>query len=241
MNKKCLSVTISLVIKMIKAVFIDIDDTLLDFSKCAEYSMSESFKDFGLQFEKFMFPVFEEINAGLWHRLEKSEITKSDLYGKRWFTVLGEFGITNIDGYEFEKHFQKHISESAEKVDGAKDLLAYLSSKYKIYAASNGPQEQQIKRLKKAKLLEYFTDVFTSELLGVQKPESAFFDNCFGNLDNIRPEEAVLIGDSLHADISGGIKYNMTTIWFNKKNSGKAENILPDFTVNSLTEIKNIL
>lgn len=227
--------------EVIKAVFIDIDDTLLDFSKCAQYAMSESFKDFGLQFERFMFPVFEEINAGLWHRLEKGEITKSDLYGKRWFTVLGEFGITHIDGHEFEKHFQKHISESAEKVDGAEELLAYLSSKYKIYAASNGPQEQQIKRLKKANLLEFFTDVFTSELLGVQKPDYAFFDACFGNLDNIKPDEAVLIGDSLHADISGGIKYNMTTIWFNKKNNGKLSDIRPDFTVNSLTEIINIL
>ena len=226
---------------MIKAVFIDIDDTLLDFGKCAEYAMSESFKDFELQFEEFMFPVFEEINAGLWHRLEKCEITKSDLYGKRWFTVLGEFGITHIDGYEFEKHFQKHISESAEKVDGAEDLLAYLSSKYKIYAASNGPQEQQIKRLQKANLLEYFTDIFTSELLGVQKPESAFFDACFSKTENLRPEEAVLIGDSLHADISGGIKYNMRTVWFNKKNNGNATDIRPDFTVNSLIEIKNIL
>nr|MDE5994370.1 HAD family hydrolase [Oscillospiraceae bacterium] len=82
---------------MIKAVFIDIDDTLLDFSKCAEYSMSESFKDFGLVFSDYMFPVFEEINAGLWKRLEKGEITKSDLYGKRWVTILGKFGITSID------------------------------------------------------------------------------------------------------------------------------------------------
>lgn len=226
---------------MIKAVFIDIDDTLLDFGKCAEYSMSESYKDFGLKFDGYMFPVFQEINAGLWHRLEKGEIEKSDLYGKRWVTVLGKFGITGIDGNEFERHFQKHISESAEKVDGAEELLIYLSSKYKIYAASNGPHGQQIKRLEKANLLEYFTDIFTSELLGVQKPDTAFFDACFCRADNIKPEEAVLIGDSLHADISGGIKYNMKTIWFNKKNNGTDRSVHPAYTVNSLSEIKNII
>lgn len=225
---------------MIKAVFIDIDDTLLDFGKCAEYAMAESFKDFGLTFDGYMFPVFEEINADLWHRLEKGEITKSDLYGKRWVTVLGKFGITHINGNEFERHFQKHISESAEKVDGAGELLMYLSSKYKIYAASNGPHEQQIKRLKKANLLMYFTDVFTSERLHLQKPDIAFFNACFANTDNIKPEEAVLIGDSLHADISGGEKYGMTTIWFNK-NNGKEQDIHPDCTVSSLNEIQYII
>lgn len=226
---------------MIKAVFIDIDDTLLDFGKCAEYAMAESFKDFGLVFDIYMFTVFEEINAGLWHRLEKGEITKSDLYGKRWVTVLGKFGITNIDGGEFEQHFQRHISESAEKVDGADELLMYLSSKYKIYAASNGPHEQQIKRLKRANLLKYFTDVFTSELLRLQKPDIAFWDACFCRADNINPEETVLIGDSLHADISGGIKCDMKTIWFNKKNSGTDKAFHPDCTVHSLNEIKSII
>lgn len=225
---------------MIKAVFIDIDDTLLDFGNCAEYAMRESFRDFGLDFNRNMFPVFTEINAGLWHRLEKGEITKSELYGKRWVTVLGEFGIAHIDGSEFERHFQKHISDSAEKVDGADEILKYLSSKYKIYAASNGPHEQQIGRLKKAKLLQYFDGVFTSELLGVQKPDKAFFDACFGKIDQISPNETALIGDSLSADISGGAKYNMKTVWFNK-NNGTAEGLHPDCTVNELIEIKNIL
>lgn len=226
---------------MIKAVFIDIDDTLLDFSKCAKYAMTESFKDFSLQFDGYMFPVFEEINACLWRRLEKGEIEKSELYGKRWVTVLGKFGIFHIDGNEFERHFQKHISESAEKVDGADELLSYLSSKYKIYAASNGPHKQQISRLEKANLLEYFTDVFTSELFGVQKPDIAFWDACLANTDNIKSEETVLIGDSLHADISGGMKCNMATIWFNKKNNSTDRDMHPDYTANSLNEIKCII
>lgn len=225
---------------MLKAVFIDIDDTLLDFSKCAEYSMRKSFEDFGLKYNKFMFPVFEEINKGFWHRLEKGEITKSELYGKRWVTVLGKFGISHIDGNEFEKHFQGHIRESAEKVDGAEDLLKYLSKKYKIYAVSNGPHEQQIYRLQNSNLLQYFTDVFTSEKLGIQKPDKAFFDACFEELSEIKKCETVIVGDSLNADILGGINYGIKTIWFNKGSKTSSE-IHPDFTVNSLNEIKGIL
>lgn len=225
---------------MIKAVFIDIDDTLLDFAECAQYSMHKSFNDFGLKFNKVMFPVFEKINTGLWHRLEKGEITKDELYGKRWVTVLARFGITHIDGSEFEEHFQSHIRESAEKVDGADDLLKYLSAKYKIYAVSNGPHEQQIYRLQKSYLLQYFTDVFTSELLRTQKPDKAFFDTCFKRIGEIKSNEAVIIGDSLNADILGGINCGIKTVWYNR-NNGTVKEIRPDFTVNSLYEIKNIL
>lgn len=225
---------------MIKAVFIDIDDTLLDFSKCAEYSMHKSFDDFGLKFNKVMFPVFEKINTGLWHRLEKGEITKNEIYGKRWVTVLAEFNISHIDGNKIEEHFQVHIRESAEKVDGAESLLKYLSAKYKIYAVSNGPHEQQIYRLQKSDLLQYFTDVFTSELLGVQKPDKAFFDACFNRTGKIKSSETVIIGDSLNADVLGGINCRIKTVWFNK-NNGTVNEIRPDFTVNSLYEIKCIL
>lgn len=35
----------------IKAVFIDIDNTLLDFNKCALWSMQKAFNDYGLSFE----------------------------------------------------------------------------------------------------------------------------------------------------------------------------------------------
>lgn len=241
MKKDVLSDIIETVIKMIKAIFIDIDDTLLDFSKCAEYAIKESCKDFGLSQGYDIFPVFEKINAELWQQIEKGEITKSQLYGHRWVTVLEKFGITHIDGQKFEEHFLEHLSKSAEKIDGATEILTYLSKKYKIYASSNGPHEQQLNRLKKAGLLQYFDDVFTSELIGVQKPEKEFFDACIRKIGNITPDETILIGDSLTADISGGINFNIPTIWLNTKNKDVRAEVTPTHTVKALNEIKNIL
>lgn len=226
---------------MIKVVFIDIDDTLLDFSKCAKYSMSESFKEFNLTFEDYMSPIFLEINTELWKRLEKKEITKSELYGYRWFTVFEKIGIENIDGFEFENRFRFHLENSFEKVDNAGEIIRYLASKYKVYAVSNGPHAQQIKRLKSANLYEYFTDVFTSEQLGYEKPQKEFFDACFNKISDITTNETVLIGDSLTADIIGGINYNIKTIWFNSNNKKVREDITPTHTVKSLLEIKSYI
>lgn len=226
---------------MIKAILIDIDDTLLDFGKCAKHSIAKCFADFGADFHDYMFPVFEEVNSSLWLQLEKGQITKKELYGKRWTLLLNKFGIKNINGNLFEEHFLEHLSESAEKISGAEEILKYLSDKYEIYAVSNGPHEQQLRRLRKSNLLKYFTDIFTSELLGVQKPEKAFYDLCFEKIRNVKKCEAVLIGDSLTADIYGGEEYGLTTVWFNKKNIGIKEDIHPSYTVNSLEKIKDIL
>ena len=55
---------------MITTIFIDIDNTLLDFDKCAYLSMKSAFEDVGLLFEDYMFDTFERINLSLWHRLE---------------------------------------------------------------------------------------------------------------------------------------------------------------------------
>ena len=53
-------------ILMINTIFIDIDNTLLDFDKCAYLSMKSAFEDCGLPFEDSMFDTFERINLSLW-------------------------------------------------------------------------------------------------------------------------------------------------------------------------------
>ena len=226
---------------MIKAIFIDIDDTILDFSQCAKYAMEQSFKEFNLNFEDYMFPVFIETNNEYWQMLERKEITKDELYGHRWFTIFKKIGIENIDCFEFEEHFRFYIENSFQKVENAEEILLYLASKYKIFAVSNGPHSQQLNRLKNAELFCYFTDVFTSELIGFEKPNKEFFDACFSKIHNISPSETVLIGDSLTADILGGVNYNIPTIWLNSKNKNMREDITPTHIVKTLLDIKNYI
>ena len=126
----------------IKAVFIDIDNTLLDFNKCALWSMQKAFNDYGLSFENSMFDTFNMINNRLWLRIEKGELTKEELYACRWNMIFALIRI-DIDGVEFENVFYSYLTESAEPVDGALDLLKYLHGKYLVCAASNASYANQ--------------------------------------------------------------------------------------------------
>ena len=123
---------------MFKYVLIDIDNTLLDFNKCAEKAMTNACKACGVGFKKEMPSVFHKINDSLWQRLETGEITRDQIHEKRWNMVFSVMGIT-FDGREFEKEFVKGIYDSHEPVNGAVDTVKYLSKKYILCAASNGP------------------------------------------------------------------------------------------------------
>ena len=77
--------------------------------------------------------------------------------------------------------------------------------------------------------------------MGALKPAKDFFDGCLKEMGNITPDEIIMIGDSLTADIIGGKEYGLKTIWFNPNKLPIPKDLTPDHTVNSLLEIKQIL
>lgn len=224
----------------IKAILLDIDNTILDFNKCADKAIKIAFEKFGLEYNENTIKVFIKQNDLLWLKIEKGEITRQDLHKIRFNIIFKALGIEG-DGEKTETEFRNALYSIAETVDGANELVKYLSSKYKVYSASNAIYNQQLNRLKMAGLYDCFSGFFVSEKIGHQKPTKEFFDYCFNNLGGLEKEQVIMIGDSLTADIIGAKNYGIKSIWFNKDKKQNDLTIVPDFTVNKLEEIKNIL
>ena len=223
-----------------KILLIDLDNTLIDFNECARHSIINAFEELGFTYTENVFKTFIEENVKIWKRLEKGEITKPQLRATRWNIILGKLGI-DFDGTVLEEMFENGVAKGAYAVDGAYDLLDYLYGNYKLYIVSNGFRFVQESRLKIGNFEKYFDGVFVSEDIGIPKPAKEFFDYCFENINHPPKDDVILIGDSITADILGGINYGIDTIWFNKNNEPLPENINPTYTVNTLNEIKNIL
>lgn len=231
---------------MIKAVFIDIDDTLLSFSGYVKESMKKGFEKYGLKsYTEDMYPVFRRINDSLWQSLERGEITFEELKAQRWKRIFGALGI-DFDGAVFEEYFRACLFVSAIPVDGAEDFLEYLSGRYPLIAASNGPYDQQINRLNLAGMSHFFREIFISSRTGAPKPDKGFFDYCFRYLrehgfPDLLPEETIQIGDSLTSDIAGAASYGMHTCLYQEKETLLTGDIRPDFVIHRLSEIRSIL
>lgn len=223
-----------------KLVFIDVDDTLLDFEECSKYAIKRCCKDADIEYSDDIYKVFRPHNDRLWEKIEDGSLTKDELYGMRWTHIFDVLGI-NCDGLKFEENFRYYASLSAVPVKGAVDILEYLHGKYILCTASNASYERQYGRLKQADMLKYFDKLFASGDVGCQKPMPLFFERCMAHFPEISKDDTVIIGDSLTADIKGGNNYGIRTIWFNRQRKPHTEDMIPDCTVYDLCEIKNIL
>lgn len=230
---------------MIKAVFIDIDNTLLDFDAFVKAAMRDGFQKFGLgEYREDMFPVFLRINNAVWREIEQGVLSFADMQKIRWNRVFEALGIS-FDGPHFEDYFRDYLFDCAIPVEGAMELLDYLKDKYILCAASNGPYEQQRNRLRRGGMLDCFAHLFISERIGVSKPSPRFFAHCLSELNAgggaIRPEEIMMIGDSLSSDMAGAAGMGMHSCYFDRNRSGNTGGLAVDHVVRALEEIRGIL
>ena len=225
---------------MIKAVFIDIDNTLLDFHLNAYYALKDAFKACDIPFKEEYFDTFITINDGLWRDIEEKVITRAQLKIIRFQLVFKAVGVIG-DSVKAEEVFRSQLYFYAYPIDGAMDILQYLCSKYRVFAASNAIEKQQIARLKKVEMHDLFEKLFISEGIGHDKPSKEFFEYCFSSVGDITPSEAVMIGDSINADIKGGKDYGLTTVWFNRYGKKNPYPDYVDYEVRNLEDIKKIL
>ena len=225
-------------------IFIDIDNTLLDFDAYIRRTMEEGFAHFGLRpYEPWMYDVFHRENNKLWRQIEEGTLTFPELEKIRWNNVFAALDM-DFDGVVFEKYFRTALHESAIPVNGARELLEALRGRYLLAAASNGPYEQQLHRLEIGGMKPYFDWFFVSERLGASKPARAFFDGAFAALNDgretaVTPADCVIIGDSLTSDMAGGRQYGMKTCYYRRP--GAAEGTDVTWQVTDLRQIPALL
>lgn len=225
---------------MIRIILLDVDNTLLDFNKCSAASIQEGFREFGLTYRPEMFPVFLDINDRLWYEIEQGRLTREGLHNIRFPWIFDKLGI-DADGVAFERRYAQLLHESHIPVDGAPELLEYLSGTYDLYVASNASEEQQAHRLRLAGMLRYFKGMFVSQEIGAPKPSRAFFERCMERLGDPPKEEVLLIGDSLTADMQGGVDFGLRTCWYNHNHLPRDTAPPVDYTVDHLREIMELL
>ena len=111
---------------MIKAVFIDVDNTILDFNKSSKIAIIKTAKELNVELNDSLFGVFKVINDYLWRQIEDRKITKDELWNMRFNMVFSECGIDFKDGALFDEKYRQNLYNAAVPVDNAIEVLRYL-------------------------------------------------------------------------------------------------------------------
>ena len=221
------------------SLFLDLDNTLLDFNKAEYYAAKKLFEKYGLPSGDQAIKTYSSINAVFWKRFENGEIKKYEIYENR-FKVFCEFYKVQADTAKMSTDYFTNLSEGYYTVDGTFDILDYLKSKnYRLYATTNGMSLTQFKRIKNSGLEPYFDNVFVSEDAGHQKPEKEYFEYVLKNIPEKDKSKILIVGDSQSSDILGGINIGIDTCWFNPKKEKPKH--LPKYEIEDLLQLKNIL
>lgn len=221
-------------------VFLDIDNTVLDFSTAEEHALRQALSKRGISLTAELLSRYREINDGFWEALERGEVKRERVLVGRFESFLSEID-SDASPEAVQNCYEQILMSGHFFMPGSEELLAGLYGKYRLYLASNGNIKTQDSRLASAGISGYFDDIFISERIGAEKPSAAFFERCFSLIPGFDRKEAIIIGDSLTSDILGGINARIKTCWYNSAGKPPREDIVPDYTVSKLSEIPAVL
>ena len=218
----------------------DLDDTILDFRKAEAIAVAKSLDELGVSYNEDVIRRYSEINQMHWEMLEEGKLTREEVLVQRFAMLFAEIG-SDADAVEMRHRYENNLAIGHYFIEGAEDLLQELAGKYRLVLISNGTAVVQRGRIASAGIAPLFERVFISELLGVNKPDPEFFRRCFEDLPHFRKENCLLIGDSLTSDIRGGLNAGIPTCWFNLRGKAPREDIVPNHTIGSLSELPPLL
>ncbi|ASJ11180.1 haloacid dehalogenase [Thermococcus sp. P6] len=224
---------------MIKVVFFDLDDTLVDTSRLAEMARRNAVENM----IRHGLPV--DFDTAYGELLELINEYGSN-FGRHFDYLLRRLDLPSDPRWVAAGVVAYHNTKFAylKSVRGARRLLLELKkSGYRLGIITDGNPVKQWEKLIRLELDDYFDGVFISDYLGVKKPHAKIFHKALRSM-GVKPEEAVMVGDRLYSDIYGAKEVGMKTVWFRygKYADRELEYLdYADFTTGKLEDVLDIV
>ena len=230
-------------------VFFDLDRTLWDFDRNSREALRLIFDEHArtevpnhVGVEEFI-RVYEKENERCWAEYQAGRMTQAELRPTRFRRTLEVLGLEANAIREDLSHAlgQAYVERSPflpHLIPGAMEVVTALAEKgHRMFILTNGFDEVQHIKMEHSGLKPHFEAVFTSDALGHKKPApEAFYASL--KAAGSRPEDAVMIGDDLAADVIGARAVGMRSVHFNPRAVAHREQVWR--TVTDLAQILDL-
>jgi len=224
----------------VQHIFFDLDHTLWDFEKNSGATFKSIFKELNFEFSLEVFlDFYNPINHYYWKQYRENMISEVEL---RYLRLEKTFEAMKVSFSQsllerVAELYIQQLSTHTELFEDTISVLEYLSSKYTLHIITNGFEHVQQRKLENSGIARFFKTVLTAEKIGVKKPHPTIFLSAMKTAE-VLPEHAVMIGDSLEADIQGALKLGMQAIHFNYHKEAYHEECL---IIDRLSDLTNLL
>lgn len=239
-----------------KILIFDLDDTLIDNKENVKYAFKKMMEFKQIAYSSADFCKWYEIDKNFWKDWQDGLINLPEEYKKEtgkksenflnWVRaqrVLIYFNncISLNEAITLNKIYMQALTEIVIPITNAFETLKYLSTKYKLLVATNGPQIATNEKLKKINCLQFVDKILSADMFGYMKPKKEFFDAIQQMQNNFNNQDYIIIGDSLKSDVGFGMNCNIDSCWFDRKTEQLTSQYKPTFIINNLTELIEIL
>ena len=225
---------------MFEYLFLDLDDTILDFHKAEHLAIGKVMQHFGVEPTEERRSRYSQINKWHWHQLELKNMTRDEVLEGRFAVFFEELGI-QVDRYAVARLYEEYLSQGHWFMPGAEEAVETLSKKYRLFLASNGTASVQKGRMTSANLYRFFEISFVSQEIGHNKPSKEYFEAAFARIPGFDKSKCLMVGDSLTSDIQGGINAGLKTCWVNPTHAPHPADIVPDYEIEYLHQLDALL
>ena len=231
--------------KLPKAIIFDTDNTLYSYAPANKAALKSVFTKAEVLLDinrNLIEEKFKEARLEIKKRICNQASSHSRLlYIQRTIELLG-FKTQLLITLDLEQTYWRTFLQSCKLFPNVRELLDKLNNLNIQTAIITDLNSQiQFRKIIFFGLEQYFDYVVTSEEAGFDKPSKAPFELALKKLDLI-PNECWMIGDNLNADILGGKKCGLTTLYkYESKDDSEFYDIIPDASFNEYDKVLNLI
>jgi putative hydrolase of the HAD superfamily len=232
---------------MIRAIFFDLDDTLVDdtisLEQCAETAARE------LAADRAASPVdladaYVDAAIDFWTQLGpgSSKPKSGEIRPAMWRCALQRYGIDDDAlATRLADRFDALRVERVELFPEALPVLNALHGRYKMAIITNGYAETHELKIARLELERFFDRIILAGDLEMVKPDPAIFAHAM-DLLGVSPPESLMVGDRYDRDIEGAHAAGMRAVWIRcRDESVPAGARPPDATISGIGELAGAL
>lgn len=218
--------------KNCKAMIFDLDDTLLNRDEAVEnifnLIIEKCYEDVEHSAKNDMLQKFKEYDKSCYGNNDKTKVLHSFYADFPPKHRLADHCIQEF----WNEYFPQCFPINHQIIN----IVNTIKEDLKVAIITNGSTQRQKAKIRNTGLHNCFEIVVISEETGFSKPDIHIFETALKKL-NVKPGDALFVGDDLYKDIGGCQNAGIKGIWFNPHKKKNDTDIKPYAEIHSLEEL----
>jgi putative hydrolase of the HAD superfamily len=206
---------------MLKALCVDLDDTLVAFNSVGDAAWRTVWTEYAARRTgapaDLLHRTVKEISERFWSDLERHRVGRLDIVAARRRFVGEAFaglGLPAGDAVACADRYSALRLELMHLLPGAEAALATLRPACAFMAlVTNGDSAGQRAKIERFGLARRFDGVYVEEELGFGKPDPRVYGKVLADSGCADPAEALMVGDNLDWDVRGARRLGLRAVW----------------------------